>query len=1323
MPTVNELPDAARVAALLTELRERVRDLTARERRLRETFAEETRRLERREQSARQRREQEAAEARRAAEAEEAEARSALETRIARRAERLEQAAERARQFREQQVEDEAGRVRYQVQRDQLRNSRDHERALKEAEERHEAFLSELGAEEHVLATLEARAADALAGYGGLARRLRKPVESDPPRLAEDPLQQLDELRAELAQADRHLTRVRRCVLPQVFRYFPLWLPTLLLVAGHAVAVYVLPQMGRPGMSLERAAVSLAASLGVLLLIWLLGRVLAGPPARALAAALNRARRQYAAIAEATQERHAAALARIEEQHATTAAALEARWAAARERAEEQRARWRQKLDAQLARARQRHARLAARWREAREAAAQRRLAALETETAAARQASEAEFAARRKELQTAHDEGLQAVEREWRGQVRPLLATLTAARPAAARICPPWDAPFWRDWSPATEFAGRVPWGTVTVDLPRLTGGLPEERREALAAPERFDVPLLLGFPQCGSVLFETGPTGREAAVAALNNLILRLLALIPPGKLDFTLVDPVELGQSFAGFMHLTDYEEQLINGRIWTQTGQIEDRLADLNGHVEKVTQMYLRNDYASIVDYNRRAGRMAEKYRFLVVADFPHGFSELAARRLLSILASGPRCGVYVLLHRDRRQPLPVEMNEADLRQGGVELRAGPDGFRLGGAPEEGTTVTLDAPPARDFATDLLHRIGRASVDAGRVEVPFAEVAPAEDALWSATAVEELRVPIGVTGATKRQELALGRGTRQHVLVAGKTGSGKSNLFHVMITNLALWHGPDQVEFYLVDFKKGVEFKCYATHRLPHARVVAIESDREFGLSVLRRVDEELRRRGELFRTLQVQDLAGYHRALAATDTPAAAGATKRAVPREPLPRTLLLIDEFQEFFTEDDRIAQNAALLLDRIVRQGRAFGIHVVLGSQTLGGAYTLARSTLGQMVVRVALQCNEADAYLIMDEDNPAPRLLSRPGEAIYNDAAGMIEGNSPFQVVWLDEQTRDRCLEQIRRRAEQAAPKDRPRPAGPVVFEGNAPADVAENAPLRAALAQPPAQRPVAPRAWLGAPNAIKGPTAAVFARQSGRHLLLVGQRDESILALLGVSLISLAAQHPVDDARFVIFSRMPGDSPEWRFLEQVTAAVPQETRLARGPEVNAALTELAAELDRRSGDAEAAETAPAVYVFLHELPKFKELRPEDEFSFSLDDAGSSPSPAGQFQRLIQEGAALGVHLICTCDSGNSLARHLNRKALGEFDLRVVFQMSANDSAMLIDSPRANQLGLHRALFHDGQQGILETFRPYALPTPAWLEAAARHLHARRA
>ena len=62
--------------------------------------------------------------------------------------------------------------------------------------------------------------------------------------------------------------------------------------------------------------------------------------------------------------------------------------------------------------------------------------------------------------------------------------------------------------------------------------------------------------------------------------------------------------------------------------------------------------------------------------------------------------------------------------------------------------------------------------------------------------------------------------------------------------------------------------------------------------------------------------------------------------------------MLSIDEQQSrgrlrySYVEDDRLAQDAALLLDRLVRQGRAFGLHVLLGSQTLGGAYTLARST-----------------------------------------------------------------------------------------------------------------------------------------------------------------------------------------------------------------------------------------------------------------------------------------------------------------------------------------------------------------------------------------
>ena len=232
-----------------------------------------------------------------------------------------------------------------------------------------------------------------------------------------------------------------------------------------------------------------------------------------------------------------------------------------------------------------------------------------------------------------------------------------------------------------------------------------------------------------------------------------------------------------------------------------------------------------------------------------------------------------------------------------------------------------------------------------------------------------------------------------------MIAGKTGSGKSSLLHTLICNLALHYSPDEVQFYLVDFKKGVEFKTYASHDLPHAQIIGIESDREFGISVLERLDTILKERGEKFRSVNAQDVNSY----------------RRARPNERMPRLLLVVDEFQEFFVEDDNLAAAANLLLDRLVRQGRAFGIHVLLGSQTLGGAYSLARSTLGQVAVRIALQCSESDAHLILSEENAAARLLTRPGEAIYNDSNGLTVGNHPFQIAWLPDDRRDDYLAQV--------------------------------------------------------------------------------------------------------------------------------------------------------------------------------------------------------------------------------------------------------------------------------------------------------------------
>jgi hypothetical protein len=391
----------------------------------------------------------------------------------------------------------------------------------------------------------------------------------------------------------------------------------------------------------------------------------------------------------------------------------------------------------------------------------------------------------------------------------------------------------------------------------------------------------------------------------------------------------------------------------------------------------------------------------------------------------------------------------------------------------------------------------------------------------------------------------------------------------------------------------------------------------------------------------------------------------------------------MIDEFQEFFVEDDRVAQSANVLLDRIVRQGRAFGIHVLLGSQTLGGAYTLARSTMGQMVVRIALQCNEADAYLIMDENNPAPRLLSRPGEGIYNDMAGASEGNSPFQTVWLSESERDACL----RRAHSLGGE---KYAGPIVFEGNAPADARENQLLRGLLQAETIKPASVARVWLGAPNSIKGPTEAAFQNRSGNNLLIVGQREETTVTMMGLALVALVAQHRPGSARFIMFESAPGESAERAFLERIPGIT-----LAKAADLQNVLADL-------SGS-----TEPA-YLFIQGLQNLKKLRMEDEYAISSDET----SVATLFQKIITDGPSQGVHVIASVDNYNNVVRFLGRKTLSEFEMRVLFQMGANDSASLCDDPKASTLGLHRALFYNEQEGHLETFRPYALPEAGWID-----------
>ena len=299
------------------------------------------------------------------------------------------------------------------------------------------------------------------------------------------------------------------------------------------------------------------------------------------------------------------------------------------------------------------------------------------------------------------------------------------------------------------------------------------------------------------------------------------------------------------------MIELEEHLIGSKIWTNQNEIEQRLADLCEHAEKVIQKYLRDEFASLADYNAAAGELAEPYQTLVIADFPNGFSPVAIERLGALIGYGPRCGIIVWLQADVAANLPKEIDLQHFYQRGLILEEHAGKMRLCQEQLGSWDCRLEHMPTPQRAEHILQTIGEHAATAANRAVPLRSGAPQEGGLWQGDTSHDLRLPIGRSGAKRLQFMELGHGTAQHVLIGGRTGSGKSTLLHVLITNGALWYGLTNSP-YLVDFKKGVEFKTYANAQLPHAKVIAVESDREYALSVLRHIDQELDRRGGLFR---------------------------------------------------------------------------------------------------------------------------------------------------------------------------------------------------------------------------------------------------------------------------------------------------------------------------------------------------------------------------------------------------------------------------------------------------------------------------------------
>ena len=772
--------------------------------------------------------------------------------------------------------------------------------------------------------------------------------------------------------------------------------------------------------------------------------------------------------------------------------------------------------------------------------------------------------------------------------------------------------------------------------------------------------------------LVIECSEAQMDKAIDLAHQVLWRLLTAAPAGRAKLTMIDPKGRGQHFTGFMALADHDPTLVGHRIWTTDAKIESRLGELADHVEDVLQSSLRDRFERIEDYNRVAGSMAEPYRAIAAVGFPESLSRESYRHLLALLNSGLRCGVFTILICDRQKPWPPETPLPDTDKI-LSLSIDDHGeWQLKSAGMEHLPFEPIAAPSPQQRDELVAQVGKAAVAAARVEIPLSHVLSGCEPATGSTGTG-IEIPIGSQGANRSLCVDLGTGVQQHVLIAGKTGSGKSTLLHSIIMSGAYRYRPDQLHFYLLDFKKGVEFKPYAEYQLPHARVVGIESEREFGRSVLQRLDDELQQRGEKFRAAGVQDLAEYFSATG-----------------EVMPRIMLVVDEFQELFVRDDRLAGDCAMLLDRLVRQGRSFGMHVVLSSQSLAGASSLPRATLGQMAVRIAMQCSESDAAMILADDNTAARLLSRPGEAIYNDAGGLVEGNQPFQVAWLSSSEHRDMLMSVADRDE--AYHDDLMPM--VVFEGNRPCRWS-TAMAESALST---ESKNGLCGLLGESVEIGPPQRIKLERDPGRNVLIIAGPD-SRNALLASFLSGLAKSDARLEVVYFDGARKGDVESGAAWIKNAGICIKSvKTRDADGEmgRLNKLIQERGAETD----------DSPPIVVVIDPLERFRDLRQDDSFNFSLDSGSNSVSGGAALQAVLRDGPAANVYVLLIAGSAETVSRWLPRASQHDLEIRVLGQMNQSDSALLIDSPVAAELSAATMLVYDDAVGSITKFRQCDLP-----------------
>ena len=815
------------------------------------------------------------------------------------------------------------------------------------------------------------------------------------------------------------------------------------------------------------------------------------------------------------------------------------------------------------------------------------------------------------------------------------------------------------------------------------------------------FVFPYTIGINENFAQYYEYKTDQSETAKTHMQTLCLNTFLSTPPNKMRFHFIDPLKSGQSFAQFKLFEEDNSSsysIIPNGIQTDPQSIQQDLKVVVDHIKSMQVNTFKGQYKNIREYNAANPLNPQPYNIIGIMDFPAGFTAQSIELLSQVVATGKECGVYVIIMANGDQLKSLEpklQNAADsiavmcnayqlLKPGYVDMKSA----------KENIIHRIDPPMSIDGVARLAPVMKKGIQKAGRIVVKYSDIGPKKSSFLKCSTAEGVSIPVGLSGASEIQKLNLGMPGSQsiHALICGQIGSGKSRLLHAIITGALLQYTKEELQIYLIDFKSGTEFKIYADYNLPNFKVIAIESEQEFGLSVLRDIKKESERRAQIFNTVTKSDITSYNNSSASQQYGKMA-------------RVLIVIDEFHMLFSNANQaVATEASQIMDGILRLDRSYGFHMVLCSQSIRGMNAINEAALSQIAVRIALKCPKEDADIVLGKGSDAIAQIEEndAGSAIYMPAISSPKTSNKFRVGYLSPDEHMKLLEELDGYYNS---KNETSDARILV------SDVSDSRnslfQIYCSSSKITAEKNVL---HFGEPLRVDAKLEARFRSAAGNNLILFGNNAQKAQNMLMFALMDLMIQS-IDDMRHkarhpYIFVLNYTDGTGNVIFDGVKRL--SEVRL---PSV--------AYLDR----SQAANVIDQLYQY------YKQKTPQDPEAWLIISNlmaatelqsgsvyGSYSETANYFEEILREGPAKGIFTVAWCDDP-TLFKAKFVDMIKYFGKRIVFNVSDEDALALADIVKDESINRNNAYFYENGRGK-EKFRPYSTPMKDWIDGLCNRM-----